>query len=359
MKQEKKQIFTGSRILRDQGELKSLLNLAIRDDEDAWFRAERDRLPFLLPSYYAGLINSSDSHDPIRLQAIPTAKEFTITQQELADPLGEKNFMPVEFLIHRYTSRALFLSTGTCAMYCRHCFRRNYTGKPHIPTGKQIMKAAQYLKDHTGVKELLISGGDPLTLSIDSLARNLEIFREYRPDIVFRICTRIPVVMPQMITDELVNMLAEYREKGLYVITQYNHPVELSSESIGAVRRLLDAGISVLNQTVLLKGVNDSVNVLETLMNGLVSAGVIPYYLFHPDMAEGTSHFRIPLKRGLAMYKQLTTKLSRLALPEYAVDIPGGWGKVSLSDTGIIAVTGDTYKLRISDDQVFTYVDTV
>jgi len=345
--------------LRNQDELKSLLNLSIRNDEDEWFRTERDRLPFLLPSYYAGLINSSDPHDPIRLQAIPTAKEFTITPQELADPLGEKNFMPVDFLIHRYTSRALFLSTGTCAMYCRHCFRRNHTGKPLIPTGKQVVKSAQYLKDHTGVKELLISGGDPLTLSIDSLAGNLEIFREYRPDIVFRICTRIPVVMPQMITDALVKMLAEYREKGLYVITQYNHPIELSSESTGAVRRILDAGISVLNQTVLLKGVNDGVDVLESLMNGLVGAGIIPYYLFHPDMAEGTSHFRIPLKRGLAIYKQLGAKLSRLALPEYAMDIPGGWGKVSLSDTGIIDITDNTYKLRISNDQVFTYVDTV
>jgi len=359
MKQEKKHTLSRSCILREQEELESLLNLSLRSEEKEWFRAERGRMPFLLPSYYAGLMNISDPHDPIRLQSIPTDKEFNITPQELADPLGEKNFMPVDFLIHRYTSRALFLSTGICAMYCRHCFRRNYTGKPQIPTGEQIVRAAQYLKDHTGIKELLISGGDPLTLSLDALDRLLGIFREYRSDIVFRICTRIPVVMPQMITEALVEILAKYRKNGLYVITQYNHPIELSSESTGAVRRILDAGIPVLNQTVLLKGVNDDAGVLGDLMNGLVGAGVIPYYLFHPDMAEGISHFRIPLKKGLAIFKQLTAKLSRLALPEYAVDIPGGRGKVSLSANGIIDSIDNTYKLRNGSDQIFTYIDTV
>jgi len=296
MKQEIKHPLSGSRLLREPDELESKFNLSLHSEEEAWFLAERNSLPFLLPSYYAGLINPSDPHDPIRVQAIPTKREFDITPLELADPLGEKNFMPVEFLIHRYTSRALFLSTGTCVMYCRHCFRRNYTGKPQIPTDEQIVKAAQYLEDHEGIKELLISGGDPLTLPTDSLNRLLGIFREYRSDIVFRICTRIPVVMPQMVTESLVRMLAGYRKQGMYVITQYNHPIELSSESVEAARRILDAGIPMLNQAVLLKGVNDDVGILENLMNGLVGTGIIPYYLFHPDMAEGTSHFRISLK---------------------------------------------------------------
>jgi lysine 2,3-aminomutase len=357
MKQEINYTITGSSIVREKDELELLLNLSLRTDEKAWFCTENGRLPFLLPKYYAGLMKSSDPNDPIRIQAIPSEKEFTISPQELSDPLGEQNSMPVDFLIHRYTSRALFLSTGTCAMYCRHCFRRNYAGKPQIPTVKQIVKAAQYLKDNSGIKELLISGGDPLTLSIDALDRLLGIFREYRPDIVFRICTRMPVVMPQMITDALVQMLAKYRKNGLYVITQYNHPHELSAESVGAVRRILDNGIPVLNQTVLLKGVNDDAKILEDLMNGLVSSGIIPYYLFHPDRAEGTSHFRIPLKRGLFLYKHLAAKLSRLALPEYAVDIPGGWGKVNLSETGIVEIIDNTYKLRNSNDQIFSYVD--
>jgi len=359
MKQEKKRIPSGSRILRDQSELESLGNLSLQSEEEAWFRAGRGPLPFQLPSYYAGLINTLDAHDPIRIQSIPTEKEFIITPQELADPLGEKNYMPVDYLIHRYPSRALFLSTGICAMYCRHCFRRNYTGKPQIPTMKQIVRAAQYLKDHAGIKELLISGGDPLTLSIAALDRLLGIFREHRPDIVFRICTRIPVVMPQMITESMIGVLAKYRKNGMYVITQYNHPAELSPESIEAVRGILDAGISVLNQTVLLKGVNDDACVLEDLMNELVGAGIIPYYLFHPDMAEGTSHFRIPLKKGLTIFNQLASSLSRLALPEYAVDIPGGWGKVSLSGNGIVEITGNTYKFRNSNDQIFTYIDAV
>nr|MBC8452311.1 KamA family radical SAM protein [Spirochaetota bacterium] len=231
------------------------------------------------------------------------------------------------------------------------------SGKLQAPTGKQIVSAAQYLKDHVEIKELLISGGDPLTLSIVSLDRLLGIFRDYRPDIVFRICTRIPVVMPQVIGGTLVEMLAAYRKNGLYVITQYNHPVELSFESREAVRLILDSGIPVLNQTVLLKGVNDDAGVLEDLMNGLVGAGIIPYYLFHPDMAEGTSHFRVPLKRGTAIFKQLRAELSRLALPEYAVDLPGGLGKVSLSDSGIVEAAGNEYKLRNSNNQIFTYID--
>ncbi len=358
MKQEIKNTLSGSRIVRDQSELESILNLTLRSDEAAWFHAAKG-MPFLLPAYYAGLMNISDPHDPIRLQSIPTEKEFTIAPLELPDPLGEKNFMPVEFLIHRYASRALFLSTGICAMYCRHCFRRNYTGKPQIPTLKQTVRAAQYLKDHMDIKELLVSGGDPLTLSIDSLDQLLGIFREYRPDIIFRICTRIPVVMPQIIGSALVEMLAAYRKNGLYVITQYNHPVELSSESREAVRRILDSGISVLNQTVLLKGINDDAGVLEDLMNGLVGTGIIPYYLFHPDMAEGTSHFRVPLKKGVAIFKQLTAKLSRLALPEYAVDLPGGRGKVSLSDSGILDAVGNRYTLRNSSNQIFTYIDLI
>ena len=339
-------------------ELETQLNITLSSGETAWFRAEKNKLPFRLPENYAGLIDPSDPGDPIRAQAIPNEKEFETILQELADPLGEDDFTPVEFLVHRYPSRALFLSTGTCAMYCRHCFRRNYTGEPQIPNEKQITKAAEYLRDHAEIKELLISGGDPLTLPHDTLNLILGIFRDCRPDIVFRICTRIPVVMPHMVTESLVQMLAGYRNRGMYVITQYNHPVELSPVSIKVVRRILDAGIPLLNQTVLLKGVNDDAVVLEKLMNGLVRGGIIPYYLFHPDMAEGTSHFRITLRKGLSIFAELRSRLSRLALPEYAVDIPGGGGKVSLSGDGIAEIIGNKYMLRNSDNQLFPYIDT-
>jgi lysine 2,3-aminomutase len=331
--------------------------LELAPDELAWFDEHGEALPFRLPDYYAGLIDPDNPDDPVRRQAIPTVREHIVQPYEMEDPLGEQRYMPVELLIHRYQSRAVFLSSGTCAMYCRHCFRRNFTGTPLQPSIDRIERAAEYLGSHPEIRELLISGGDPLMLPLRILESMLSLFRSSRPDLVFRICTRVPVVRPLGVTDALVQLLSGFREAGIYVVTQYNHPVELSGESLRAVHTVIDAGIPVLNQTVLLKGVNDDENILADLMNALVRNRVVPYYLFHLDMARGTSQFRVSLERGLRIYAVLKKRLSMLALPEYCVDIPGGGGKVSLSGNGIAAQDGSAYVLENREGKRFSYED--
>lgn len=311
-------------------------------------RKERDffggttGLDFAVTPYYLSLIGSGSDQDepaeaegitdPIRRQCIPTVDEKRVLPYESSDPLHENEYSPVPRLVHRYRDRALLMVTDECAVYCRHCFRRHFSGgRRGAPGADELRQIAGYLGEHGEVNELLLSGGDPLTLSDERVERILNELRRARPGLVFRLATRMPVVLPSRITSGLAEML--HRFLPMFLVTQFNHPKELTGKSGGAVRLLLDAGVTVLNQAVLLRGVNDDPDILEELFQGLVGMQVFPYYLLQGDLASGTSHFRVPLTRGYEIVVELRKRISGIAMPVYAVDLPGGGGKIPLTES--------------------------
>jgi lysine 2,3-aminomutase len=332
--------------------------LPAKEDKALLARLEAaSALPFAATGYWLGLAGEDcgacrrDGRgvplDPILAQALPSPAELERAPLELADPLNEKIHSPLPRLVHQYRSRILLRTTGECPVYCRHCFRRSL-----LPNERGFMSEAEqeqardYLAAHPEVREVLVSGGDPLSASTAKLEGLFERLRAGRPGILLRLCTRAPVTLPDRVDGELIAMLARF--KPLRVVIQANHPAELSplfAERIGA---LVDAGIPVRSQSVLLRGVNDSADTLEALFSGLVRLGVDPYYLFQGDMAAGTAHFRVPLSRGLAIYEELRVRLSGLEIPRYAVDAPDGAGKVYLPES-VVGLEDGFWLLRGPD----------
>lgn len=289
-------------------------------------------LEFAISPYYLSLAGP-EADDPIRRQCIPTVHEYSVLPYEDMDPLSDLKYSPVERMVHRYRDRVLILVTDECAVYCRHCFRRHFSSRRQgCLTKAQLEECIQYLQKHLEVHEVILSGGDPLTLEDQKLLEIIEKIRSRinRP-LVFRLASRMPVVLPQRITGELISLLKGI--PSLFVITQFNHPFEITGESRRAVEKLVGSGIPVMNQAVLLAGVNDSVEVLSGLFQGLLEMRVKPYYLFQGDLAAGTSHFRVPLPAGMELYRELRKRISGLALPVYAVDLPRGGGKVPLVES--------------------------
>ncbi len=273
--------------------------LSLTEEELSW-RESPISVPLCITDHYLALIDPNDPDDPLRRQVVPTCNENLITEVESNDPLQEVSHSHGERLVHRYINRVAFLATDICPMYCRHCFRRRFTGNMMGPASEEdIQKAASYLRENPQVKEMLVTGGDPLTLSDSQLDHMIGIFREASPRLIIRICTRYPVSQPSRITKALVDMLKSYDTAPFYLMTQFNHPRELTKESIKAVSLFIDAGIPAMNQSVLLRGVNDDVDTLEELCNELLFNRIKPYYLFQGDMVSGTAFFRVPLKRGL------------------------------------------------------------
>jgi len=221
----------------------------------------------------------------------------------------------------------------------------------------ELNQIGEYLHAHTEVKEILLTGGDPLTLSNSRLKHIISVIGAARGDVVIRLCSRIPATFPARVTPELVKMLQETRRTALYVMTQFNHPREITKESIRAIELLVDAGLPVMNQTVLLRGVNDSVDVLEALMNALVANRVKPYYLFQGDLVEGTGHLRVPLEQGFALEAQLRSRLSGLAMPTYAIDLPDGGGKVPLNKSYLQERDGDDWVFKTLQGELRRYSD--
>lgn len=314
---------------------------------------ERTRLPFGVSRYYAGLAESKDpGTDPIAAQYIPRPEERLRLPYESADPIGDARYEVSPRLIHHYPDRALLLVNDRCATYCRHCFRRHFTGHGGGRlTEANLASAVAYLKRTPQIHEILLSGGDPLMLEDREIDRILSSLKAVDPDYIIRLCTRMPVVLPARITDALASILESY--EGLWAVIHANHPRELTPEFRSAIRRLIRAGVPVLNQAVLLRGVNDDVEVLEDLFRGLMRSGVKPYYLFQGDLAAGTAHFRVPMERGIALMRELRSKLSGAALPTYAVDLPGG-GKVPV-ESSLLRTEGDAYVLRGPDGGEYRY----
>ena len=311
------------------------------------------RLPYGVSRPYAALARSEDPlTDPIAAQYVPTEKELAVLPYESTDPIGDTRYLVTDRLVHHYLDRALLLVSDRCATYCRFCFRRHFTGHGGGRiTDAQLEEACAYLSRTHSVREILLSGGDPLMLSDKDLETVVGRVKQVDADYIIRICTRMPVVLPSRITEDLARMLGRFGS--IWVVVHANHPRELTDEFRNGVRLLMAAGVPVVNQSVLLRGINDNADVLEELFRGLVRSGVKPYYLFQGDLASGTSHFRVPLTRGIELMQVLRSRLSGLALPIYAVDLPGG-GKVPV-ESALLRVESDACVLRGADGAEYRY----
>jgi lysine 2,3-aminomutase len=285
--------------------------------------------PWRVTPYYLALMDPSDQADPLRRQCFPDLQEIRFSLGGVDDPLEERRDMPVPGLIHRYTDRCLMLVTNVCALYCRHCNRKRlWGGGPFAGNQAYFQPMLDYIRGRKEIREVILSGGDPLTLSDRTLARVLASLRSIPQVEVLRIGSRIPVVMPMRITPSLCKMLGKYRP--LWLNTQFNHPREITPAAARACEMLLEAGIPVSNQSVLLRGVNDSYEVMRELLYGLQRISVRPYYLFQCDPVRGVDHFRVDLWQGLEIMEKLWRNVSGLCIPRYVVDLPGGKGKAPL-----------------------------
>lgn len=264
--------------------------------------------------------------DPMGLQALPGPGELINAPGDLLDPVGEDGRSPLPWIVRKHADRVLLLVTRRCHMYCRYCFRRNHTG-PDDPDDSALAESLAYVRA-SGAQELILSGGDPLAVTDARLAHILDAVQDSIP--VVRIHTRAPITAPQRVTAELVSMLRQ--RAPVWVIVHCNHPRELTAPVLEALGRFVDAGIPVLNQAVLLRGVNDNVETLAALCEQLVAARVFPYYLHHTDAAAGNIDFRVDVEDGLAIYDALSKRISGVALPQYVIDPPDGSGKILVSE---------------------------
>jgi len=319
-------------------------------DEAALAAAERD-FPVRINAYYASLIRDG-ADDPLGRQVIPSARE-TSGADGMADPLGEEGDSPVPHLVHRYPDRVLFLVTYQCAVYCRFCTRKRAVGRAAAPTDEDLAKGVDYIRSRPVIRDVIVSGGDPFLLSDDRLSRILGSLRAIPHVEIVRVDTRVPCVLPQRVTDELCRALAVHHP--LFVNTHFNHPREVTPEAAAACERLVDHGIPVGNQTVLLRGVNDDPATMKALMHKLLAVRVRPYYLYQCDPVAGADHFRTGVDAGLRIMAALRGHTSGLAVPTYVIDAPGGGGKVPLLPEGVIELNDTQVVVRNHEGRRFTY----
>jgi lysine 2,3-aminomutase len=304
--------------------------------------------------YYLTLINPDNPNDPVRLQAVPAVGELHVGRHDLEDPLHEDGDSVVPGLTHRYPDRVLFLITDMCSMYCRHCTRRRFAGQKD--TGSKmdnVDKAIEYIKNHPEVNDVLLSGGDALLVNNDRLEYIISELRKIDHVGVIRLGSRTPVVMPQRITPELVNMLQKYHP--IWINTHFNHSKELTPEAKKAIDLMANAGIPLGNQSVLLKGVNDCVNIMKKLVKRLIQLRVRPYYIYQCDLSMGIEHFRTPVSKGIEIIEGLRGHISGIAVPTFVVDAPGGGGKIPVMPNYIISQAPGRTILRNYEGMITTY----
>lgn len=333
-------------------ELAQVIRLSEQDRRD--ISACLGRFRMAITPYYAALMDRTDPDCPIRRQAVPRIEETQILPVELADPLAEERDSPVPHIVHRYPDRVLFLITHRCAMYCRHCTRRRTVGEEDrdISPG-EIEQAARYIDAQPQIRDVLISGGDPLTLSDQTLASIIARLRQIDHVEIIRIGTRVPVVLPMRLTPDLLQMLRQYQP--IWINTHFNHPRELTAAAIKACGDIVDAGIPLGNQSVLLRGVNDSVETMKSLLLGLVKARVRPYYLYQCDLSQGLGHFRTRVETGIEIIRQLTGHISGYAVPRFVIDAPQGGGKIPLNPETITQIDDRTVHLKNYLGQPYAY----
>jgi lysine 2,3-aminomutase len=312
--------------------------------------------PVAITPYYMSLIDPTDPACPIRRQVVPRIEELSRVPGDLVDPLGEAVHEAAPNLIQRYPDRALLFATDRCAVYCRFCTRSRLVGAGGGARSlERLAPALEYLRSHPEISDVIISGGDPLVMSTDRLVRLVAAVRQIESVQTIRLATRVPVVLPQRITDELLSALRPHHP--LWVMTHFNHPKELTAEAAQALNRLADAGFPVMNHSVLLRGVNDDAEVLARLFRGLVRLRARPYYLLQADPVQGTGHLRTPLAVGVEIMRQLQGRLSGIALPKLIVDTPGGLGKVPVGPDYVVARGAGVTRFRTHRDVEVDYVD--
>jgi lysine 2,3-aminomutase len=313
---------------------------------------------FAVTPYYALLADRRDPNCPIRRQVVPRAEEAEYGLHDLDDPLGEEEHEVVPNLVHRYPDRALLLSTDRCPVYCRFCTRRRIVGRTERQATRDLLEEAfAYIRAHTEIREVIVSGGDALMLADAQIEHILRELRRAAHVDIIRIATRMPVTCPMRITPALAALLASYGP--VYVMTHFNHPKEHTDLAHRAAARLVDAGVPVHNQTVLLRRVNDDVEIIRDLNRRLVFSRVTPYYLHQCDMARGIEHFRTPLMKGVSIIDGLRGHSSGLMVPQLCVDVPGGLGKVTVVPEWIVRRQGRATFFRTYKGEVAEYVDPV
>lgn len=304
--------------------------------------------------YYLSLIDPSNPHCPVRKQAVPSIQELHNSSSDLEDPLHEDGDSPVPGLTHRYPDRVLLLLTDMCSMYCRHCTRRRFAGQTdnEMPMDR-IDKAIEYIKNTPQVRDVVLSGGDPLLLSDGVLEKIIKKIRAIDHIDVIRIGSRTPVVMPQRITENLCEMLKKYHP--IWLNTHFNHSDEVTPESIKACEMLANAGVPLGNQSVLLRGVNDCVHIMKNLVHKLVRMRVRPYYIYQCDLSMGLEHFRTPVSKGIEIIEGLRGHTSGYAVPTFVVDAPGGGGKIPVMPSYLISQSPERVVLRNFEGVITTY----
>ena len=325
--------------------------LAPADQREVLQQLEQEFKVLLSPAMHAA-IQSAD--DPVARQFLPDAQELVIAPQELHDPIGDRAHSPVFGLTHRYPDRVILHLTQTCAVYCRFCFRRETVGDSGHLTESQIAACLEYIRQTPSIREVILTGGDPLVLSPRRLGAVIAALASIATLDSLRIHTRVPVVAPEKINADMIAALTGTLP--VWVVLHSNHAQELTPDACAALARLANAGVPLLSQSVLLRGVNDSVDALEALFRALLRNRVKPYYLHHCDLARGTNHFRTTIAQGQALMAQLRGRLSGAALPTYVLDIPGGHGKVPIGP-GYVIPDGDGFQISDPKGTLHTYSD--
>jgi lysine 2,3-aminomutase len=340
--------------IRDAQTLEEMIDLS-KEEHEA-LTVLHGALPLSITPYYASLMSREDPDDAIRRAVVPITAEQRTSYGEAADPLGEDHTSPVEGLVHRYPDRVLFLVTDFCSTYCRYCTRSRIVGHtPQQHNTQQWEHALTYIENHTEVRDVLLSGGDPLTLPDERLEWLLSRLRRIEHVEIIRIGTKVPAVLPQRITPALTRMLK--RHHPVWMSLHFMHPDELTPETAQACRRLADAGIPLGSQTVLLAGINDDVNIMKRLMHGLVKNRVRPYYVYQCDPIFGSGHFRTPVAKGLEIIQGLRGHTTGYAVPHYVIDAPGGGGKIPLLPEYVVGHEGNDLVLRNYEGKLYRYPD--
>lgn len=339
--------------LTQMGDLQEWMSL-LTEDEREGVRLSGNRLAMAITPYFFNLINPEDENCPIRKQVIPRSGEVEVKNWEMGDPCGEDSHSPVPGLVHRYPDRVLFLVTDRCAAYCRYCTRSRLVSNAsgydfHPDFDRQI----EYIKNHPEIRDVLLSGGDPLLLSDSKLDRILGELRKIEHIEFVRIGSRIPLFLPQRITPSLCEILRKHHP--LFISIHANHPSELTVEVRDALSRLADAGIPLGNQSVLLKGVNDDVTTLKALLHKLLMCRVRPYYLYQCDLIKGSSHLRVSVRKGIELMNQIRGHTTGYAVPQYVIDAPGGGGKIPINPEYILSHSRDRVVIRNFEGKVFEY----
>jgi len=340
--------------IRSKEDLAQVIKLS--PEEEKGIDKAKGKLSMAITPYWASIMDTENPNCPLRRQAVPVSGESLVSPHEMTDPCAEDRDSPAPFLVHRYPDRVLLLSTDHCAMYCRHCTRRRLVGETEKKGENSPSKfdaAVDYIKSNRKVRDVLISGGDPLILEDEKLEDLISKIRSISHVEFLRLGTRVPVTLPQRITENLVNMLKKYAP--IWISIHFNHPKEITRRSKIACDMLADAGIPLGSQTVLLKGINDRPYIMKKLVHELLQIRVRPYYIYQCDPVRGTQHFRTPVATGINIVEKLRGHTSGYAVPIYVIDGPGGGGKIPVGPNYILSQAKGKYVLRNYRGKIYTY----